>query len=96
MIHRPCVRGCSVACCFLVMGLSNLCRADESDELAKQFLAKAGIRVGVCEMPRVGDGALAAALARQGIALVMPWRPTPRRRKRRGNRPPTAACSARR
>ncbi len=33
-------------------------------------MSRAGIRVGVCAMPRVGDGALAAALARQGIAQV--------------------------
>ena len=40
------------------------------DALAKAVLAKAGIRVGVCEMPRGGDGALAAALAGQGVAQV--------------------------
>ena len=33
-------------------------------------LGKAGVRAGVCEMPRVGDGSLAAALARQGVAQV--------------------------
>ena len=52
----------------MVVGLSTWCRADDSDDLAKAILAKAGIRVGVCGMPRVGDGTLAAALARQGIA----------------------------
>ena len=33
-----------------------------SDTLAKSILAKAGIRAGVCAMPRVSDGKLAAAL----------------------------------
>ena len=41
-----------------------------ADVLANSLLAKAGIRVGVCEMPRVGDGTLGAALARQGVAQV--------------------------
>ena len=44
--------------------------AESDDVLAKAILQKAGIRVGVCEMPRVGDGTLAAALARTGIAQV--------------------------
>ncbi len=30
----------------------------------------AGVRVGVCEMPRVGDGTLVAALARQSVTQV--------------------------
>ena len=33
-------------------------------------MSKAGINAGVCELPRIGDGTLAAALARQGIAQV--------------------------
>ena len=41
-----------------------------ADVLATQILARAGIRVGVCEMPRAGDGALAVALARTGATLV--------------------------
>jgi len=41
-----------------------------SDALAKTVLDKAGIRVGVCEIPRVGDGALAASLAKAGVPVV--------------------------
>ena len=45
--------------------------ADEtSDALAKVLIAKAGIHVGVCELPHVGDGTLAAALALHGVAVV--------------------------
>ena len=42
----------------------------DATALAKVVLAKAGIHVTVCEMPRVGDGSLAAALAEQGVPLV--------------------------
>ena len=70
MVFRRGANGCLAVCCCLVLGLSTWCRADDSDEVARSILAKAGIRVGVCEMPRVGDGTLAAALARQGIAQV--------------------------
>ncbi|NQT52266.1 hypothetical protein HQ576_09465, partial [bacterium] len=70
MSFRRDAYGCLAVCCCMVVGLSTWCRADDSDDLAKSILAKAGIRVGVCEMPRVGDGTLAAALARQGIAQV--------------------------
>jgi len=38
--------------------------------LAAAILEKAGVRVGVCEIPRVGDGVMAAAMARAGIAQV--------------------------
>jgi outer membrane protein assembly factor BamB len=41
-----------------------------TDVLATQILTRAGIRVGVCELPRVGDGSLAVALARAGATLV--------------------------
>ena len=40
------------------------------DALAGTVLEKSGIRVGICEMPQAGDGALAAALALQGVAQV--------------------------
>ena len=59
--------------CSLVMLLcatATFAADDSADALAKSVLEKAGIRVGVCEMPRVGDGTLAAALARQGVAQV--------------------------
>ena len=41
-----------------------------ADALAKIVLEKAGITATVCEMPRVGDGTLAAALAQAGVAQV--------------------------
>ena len=37
---------------------------------ARVLLDKAGVNATVCEMPRVGDGTLAAALAQQGLAQV--------------------------
>jgi outer membrane protein assembly factor BamB len=43
---------------------------EPADSLAKAVLDKAGVRAGVCEMPRVGDGTLAAALARAGVPQV--------------------------
>ena len=47
-------------------------RAEDSpaDLLANTLLEKAGVRAGICEFPRVGDGVLAAAMARAGIAQV--------------------------
>ena len=59
--------------CSLVMLLCatvTFAADDPADALAKTILQQAGIRVGVCELPRVGDGTLAAALARTGIAQV--------------------------
>ena len=59
--------------CSLVMLLCatiTFAADDPADALAKTILRHAGIRVGVCELPRVGDGTLAAALARTGIAQV--------------------------
>src|SRR5208283_3484417 len=44
--------------------------ADAADALAQTIMQQAGIRATVCELPRVGDGTLAAALARQGIIQV--------------------------
>ena len=41
-----------------------------ADTLARVVLDKAGIRVGICEMPQAGDGALVASLARAGVAQV--------------------------
>jgi outer membrane protein assembly factor BamB len=40
------------------------------DAPARVVMNKAGIRVGVCEIPRIGDGTLAAALAKQGVGMV--------------------------
>ena len=40
------------------------------EALAKFVLQKAAVTATVCEMPRAGDGALAAALAVQGVAQV--------------------------
>ena len=34
------------------------------------MLAKSGLHVTICEMPRAGDGTLVAALAAQGVSLV--------------------------
>lgn len=54
----------------LLARLGTTLAEEPAGALARAVLAKAGIRAGVCEMPRVGDGTLAAALARQGIAQV--------------------------
>ena len=43
---------------------------EPADVLAKTVLDKAGVRATFCEIPRAGDGTLAAALAEQGIAIV--------------------------
>jgi hypothetical protein len=51
-------------CCWMAVGFWTWCRADFSDDLARSVLAKAGIGVGVCSMPRVGNGSLAAAFRR--------------------------------
>ncbi|MGA2619600.1 MAG: hypothetical protein ABSF26_18475 [Thermoguttaceae bacterium] len=63
--------------CLLSSGLLMSCRAGaarsaepSSEELGKALLAKAGLKAGVCEMPRVGDGALAVGLAKAGVAQV--------------------------
>lgn len=52
--------------------LTTIARAAEdlSDTLAQIVLGKAGVRATVCEMPRAGDGTLAAALAKAGVAQV--------------------------
>ena len=55
---------------LLVWASAAFAADDPTDALAQTLLAKAGIHATVCELPRVGDGALAAALARQGIAQV--------------------------
>ena len=54
-----------LASSFIVLLCSTVTFAADatSDGLAKALLAKAGIRATLCEMPRVGDGTLAAALA---------------------------------
>ena len=59
--------------CALVMLLctgATLAAKDPADIMATTVLTKAGIQATVCEMPRVGDGTLAAALARAGVAQV--------------------------
>ena len=59
--------------CLLVMlpcATITFAADDPADALAKTILRHSGIRVGVCELPRVGDGTLAAALARTGVAQV--------------------------
>jgi hypothetical protein len=55
---------------MLLLNLAAMSRAADPDDLARYLLGKAGIHVGVCELPRVGDGRLAAALARQGVGQV--------------------------
>ncbi|MEI8196644.1 MAG: hypothetical protein WCI73_12100, partial [Phycisphaerae bacterium] len=40
------------------------------DAFAKIILEKAGIRVGICELPQAGDGMLATALTQAGVAQV--------------------------
>src|SRR5580693_8764327 len=49
--------------------------ADPADVLAQSILQKANIHVGVCELPRVGDGTLAAALARQNVSVIQALAP---------------------
>ena len=52
-------------CCVLCVWASAWAMAAESpDKLAQAILSKAGIHATLCELPRVGDGVLAAALAR--------------------------------
>ena len=43
---------------------------DPADSLARMVLDKAAMRATVCEMPRAGDGTLAAAFAKAGVAQV--------------------------
>jgi len=71
-------RNTSRKCSLRIIGLAfwvflpALTNAAETpvDALAKMVLDKAGVRATVCEMPQVGDGSLAAALARAGVAQV--------------------------
>ena len=55
---------------MLFLDLAAVSSAADPDDLARHLLGKAGIRAGVCELPRGGDGTLAAALARAGVAQV--------------------------
>ena len=64
MKHFACLLA-MIACASVVDAAEQL-----ADSLAKTVLDKAGMRVTVCEMPRAGDGALAAALAQQGVVQV--------------------------
>ncbi len=63
---KPVVVWCLFCACTPSLALAG----PSPDALARSILGKAGIHVGVCELPRVGDGILAAALARTGIAQV--------------------------
>jgi hypothetical protein len=64
--------------------------AGHADALANIVLDKAGVRATVCEIPRVGDGTLAAALARTGIAQVHGLAPDAKAAA--AARKPSAAC----
>ena len=57
---------------FVMLLSASIALADNNpaNTLAKMLLEKAGVRATICEMPRVGDGRLAAALAQLGIAQV--------------------------
>lgn len=58
------------AIAFCLARPANADPPNPSTMLAQTIIAKAGIHATVCEMPRVGDGTLATALALQGIAQV--------------------------
>jgi hypothetical protein len=60
----------SLGIAMLLLNLAAMSLAADPDDLARQLLGKTGLRVGVCELPRVGDGTLAAALASQGVGQV--------------------------
>ena len=81
---------CSLA--MLLCATITFAADDPADDLAKTILQKAGIHVGVCELPRAGDGTLAAALARTGIAQVHGL--TPDAAAAEAARRPAAACGA--
>ena len=57
----------ALAACLLAVPVQ---AGTSADTLAATIVAKAGIHATLCEMPRAGDGTLAAALALQGIAQV--------------------------
>src|SRR5262245_18883186 len=62
----------TLSCLSMMIALLGLgagtCAGASADELAKAILEKAGIHATLCELPRAGDGTLAAALVRQGVA----------------------------
>ena len=62
---RTCLRWIVGLVLFVFMPPVLKAAEEPADALARAVLAKAGIRAGVCEMPRVGDGSLAATLARR-------------------------------
>ena len=66
MEHLPRVIGLTLLFCSLGVYAAE----EPADSLARTVLAKAGVRATVCEMPRAGDGTLAAALARHGVPVV--------------------------
>ena len=84
----------SVSAIFLASVCCPLASAADgpADALAASLLEKSGIRVGVCELPRVGDGVLAAALARAGIAQVHGLAPDAKAAELA--RKPSAECGA--
>lgn len=53
-----------------LLALASLLGAGDADALARDLLARAGINVGLCALPRAGDGALAVALNRAGARMV--------------------------
>ena len=55
---------------MLLCATATFAADDPADTQAKAVLAKAGVRATICEMPWAGDGTLAAALARAGVAQV--------------------------
>ena len=61
-----------MACGLVLLACATALVAAEApaDNLAKTVLDKAAVRVGVCEMPRAGDGTLAAAFAQRGVPTV--------------------------
>jgi hypothetical protein len=73
MVRGP--RQCTIRLAIVLSTVSaclphSVSAAVSADSLARIVLAKAGIRAGVCELPRVGDGSLAVALVKQGVGIV--------------------------
>ena len=66
MNHITAIMGLALAVAWMPVNAAE----SPGDALAKTVLAKSGARATVCEMPGVGDGTLATALAQAGIAKV--------------------------
>ncbi len=58
-----------LACTAAAAGAAPAAKPD-ANAIADAVLGGAGLRVGLCEMPRVGDGRLAVALVRRGAGMV--------------------------